>query len=68
MQKFRLSLDQASDVLRKADCNGNSTIGKVVKSLQGGLRFQNQDHLKGHGDVSWDKNSAVEQQSLLSQK
>lgn len=68
MQKFRLSLDQASEVLRNADCNGNSTIAKVVKSLQGGANPPNQDHLKAHGDVSWDKFSAVEQQSLLSQR
>lgn len=64
MQKFRLSLDQASNVLRNADCNGNSTISKVVKSLKGGLNVDVRDHLKGHGDVSWDKYSGTELQEF----
>ena len=33
----------------------NSTIAKVVKSLQGGSNGNTPDHLKGHGSVSWDK-------------
>jgi hypothetical protein len=65
MKNFRLSLDEASKVLRNADChNDNSTISKVVMSLQGGINDKQQDHLKGHGDVSWDKYSAATLQQI----
>ncbi len=68
MTKFRLSLDQASNVLKNANCRNNSTIAKVVKSLQGGSNGNTPDHLKGHGDVSWDKYSSATEMMQFSHK
>ena len=60
MKNFRMSVEQTKEFLNATKGQGgNSTLEKVASGLYGGRRHHPLNHLKAHGDVSWDKYSAV---------
>lgn len=63
-KQFRLSLDETAKLLGSSNCSlGNSTLDKCLSSMRGGGHGKPTNsptnHLKAHGDVSWDKYSSV---------
>lgn len=62
---YRMSLEETAKVLQSANCHtGNQALDNCMLSLRGGNQKTVRDHLKAHGDVSWDKYSAATLQTL----
>ena len=58
---YRMSLEETAKILQSADCHtGNQALDNCLLSLRGGNNHKTaHNHLKAHGDVSWDKYSSA---------